>query len=257
MLALTDHDTVAGLDDARSAAQGKLTFINGIELSSRWRKIGVHIVGLDFDPEKLAHAVAQQQDARRARAATIARRLERKGFTDVLPGVLRVADGAEPGRVHFAQYLVQQGAVKTEAEAFRKWLGNGKLGDVKAVWPELDTIVQWILAAGGIAVLAHPHQYNLTHTRLRELVEDFKAAGGQAMEIAGHSINPNQRQNLIRLCESYALWGSRGSDFHRPTDWCELGKGAALPDTIVPVWARFQEARARADTETANENKHL
>lgn len=241
MLALTDHDTLAGLDEAHHAAEGRLQMINGIELSSRWRKIGVHIVGLDFNPQGLSEAVAQQHQARKERAEVIGKRLSRKGMAGALAGATEIADGAEISRVHFAQFLVQQGHVKTETEAFKKWLGTGKIGDVKANWPEMDTVVRWIVDAGGIAVLAHPHHYNLTHTKLRELVADFQSASGKAMEIAGCGINPNQRQNLVRLCQETSLWGSRGSDFHRPNAWTDLGKGPALPDGIEPVWQYFKQ----------------
>ncbi len=146
-----------------------------------------------------------------------------------------------PGRPHFAQALVDAGAVPGTRQAFQKYLGTGKPGDVATCWPELEQVVQWIRKAGGIAILAHPRRYGLTNNKLRQLVNSFQQAGGQALEVlsAGHS--PQDSGYLARLCLANDLWASGGSDFHWPDrPWSELGRLPELPTGLEPVWGHFR-----------------
>lgn len=241
VLALTDHDTLDGLAEARTAAAGRLTFVPGIEFSTTWNGIGVHILGLDFQPELLQPAVAFQEQVRQERAETIAQRLAKKGVENPLSGAQALAGEGQIGRPHFAKYLVQQGHFKREADAFKKWLGAGKFGDVKANWADLGQIIQWVKEAGGQAVIAHPHKYKMTNRKLRSFVEDFADLGGQGLEIASPGVTPTQRNSYVQLCQDFDLYGSRGSDFHTPNSpWTELGQVAALPSEIKPVWSAFK-----------------
>lgn len=244
-LALTDHDTLDGLPEARQAAGAAgIELINGIELSCLWKSQTIHVVGLDFDadaPGFLA-AVAEQTDNRWRRAAMIAERLERLKVPDLLERARACADGDVPGRPHFARVLIEAGVVKDTNQAFKRYLGAGKPGDVKAYWPELETVVRWILDAGGVAVLAHPRKYRLTATKLRALATDFQRAGGQALEVITSGQSSGDLGFLAELCRREGLWASQGSDFHFPgAPWCELGKIPALPDGLIPVWERFRQ----------------
>lgn len=239
-LALTDHDTVAGLTEAATEAslQG-IALIPGVEFSSQWQGLGVHIVGLQFDiaHPALQQALAQQSTARQARAIEIDRRLAKVGIRGALAGAERIASGALVGRPHFAQYLVEHGAVPSVAAAFKRYLGAGKIGDVKQGWLDVSAVVSAIVVSGGTAVLAHPLKYKITLTRLRRLLAEFCAAGGQAIEVSSGPQTPSETKSLAELAKSLGLSASCGSDFHTPTNaWQELGAYAAMPVGLTPVW---------------------
>lgn len=244
-LALTDHDTIAGLEVARSAASGSgLSLINGVELSCVWRSHTIHVVGLDFDerdPAFLA-ALERQNENRWQRARMIADRLSRLNVDQLLERATKVAGGGVPGRPHFAEVLVEDGVVPKVAHAFKRYLGTGKPGDVKACWPELPEVVQWIVAAGGIAVLAHPRKYRLTATRLRVLTADFGRAGGQGIEVSVSGQSSGDLGFVAELARREKLWASQGSDFHFPgAPWCELGRIMKMPEGLEPVWHHFRQ----------------
>lgn len=242
-LALTDHDTIAGLAEARAAAAGQgLQVIPGIELSCLWKSRTIHIVGLDFDPEdpRFLAALERQNENRWARARMIADRLSKLKVPDLLERATEASGGDVPGRPHFAKVLVQDEVVSNTAQAFKRHLGNGKPGDVKAYWPELPEVVQWITDAGGIAVLAHPRKYQLTATKLRDLTADFRRAGGRALEVSTSGQSSGDLGFLAELCRREELLASQGSDFHFPgAPWCELGRIMKMPDGLEPVWHCF------------------
>ena len=242
VLALTDHDTVAGVAEARAAAdQRGIVLITGIEFSCLWRGQTIHVVGLDFDGEDpdLLAAVQGQETVRHDRARTIDERLCHKGLPSVLEEARALAAGV-PGRPHFARALVERGIVSRSEAAFRRYLGNGRVGDIKACWPDLQEVVQWITRAGGQAVLAHPRKYGLTNNKLRRLISDFTAAGGRSIEVLSSGQSPQDTAYLARLCRESECSASGGSDFHGPErHWCELGKLPSLPEELTPVWQSF------------------
>ena len=124
--------------------------------------------------------------------------------------------------------------------AFKKYLGDGKTGDVKQHWADLPQIIEWIRDANGIAVLAHPLKYKLTRTKLKRLVDSFIQAGGQGMEVISGQQSPQHTREMGQLCADRDLLASCGSDFHMPGKvWAELGGFSALPADLTPVWDRF------------------
>ncbi|TNE79426.1 MAG: PHP domain-containing protein, partial [Gammaproteobacteria bacterium] len=185
VLAITDHDTTAAFEKLDLSAELATRVIPAIEFSTTWRKIGVHIVGLNIRPDSEAMRAGSlfQQQARRQRAEQIDEKLSHIGLPGTLAGAAALAGSDNIGRPHFAQYLIDIGAVSNMRQAFKKFLGAGKPGDVKQLWATLPQVIQWIRDAGGTAVLAHPDKYNLTRTKLLALVDDFMAAGGQGMEV--------------------------------------------------------------------------
>ncbi len=245
VLALTDHDTVMGVEPARTEAQAQgIQLINGIEFSTLWNGIGVHVVGLNVDIQhpSMQEAVAVQEQSRQTRAAMIAERLAKAGIGDALAGAEAIADGAVVGRPHFAKFLVAEGVVPTINAAFKKYLGAGKIGDVKQLWPEVGQAVTWVREAGGVAVLAHPVKYKMTRSKLCRLVEDFQAAGGQAIEVISGKQQPNITKDLTRIATKYELYASCGSDFHVPDQhWQELGAMEPLPSECRPVWLLWEQ----------------
>jgi len=240
MLAITDHDTVQGITALGAAIPAGLRLIPGIELSANWHNNGIHIVGLNIDLHNavLAAGIAQQGQARQARAATIAERLEKAGFTGVFAGARALANGDQQmGRPHFARYLADSGQIKDVSTAFKKYLGRGKCGDVRQGWPDLGTAIGWIRAAGGIAVLAHPAKYKLTNMKLEALCADFVIAGGQALEVVSGQQESTLTSRLARMANRHGLLASAGSDFHQPgQSWAQLGAVQPLPPDSRPVW---------------------
>ncbi|MEM1152607.1 MAG: PHP domain-containing protein [Pseudomonadota bacterium] len=248
MLAITDHDTVAGYLSAKKVlmseapARHDLQLIPGIEFSCCWSSTTIHIVGLGMDSEHEAmrYGLSLLNAARKDRSEAIAARLEKLGFVGALSGATALARSSQLGRPHFASWMVNQGHVKDHATAFNKFLGQGKTGDVKAYWPALKEVVSWIVAAGGVAVFAHPLKYQFTRMKLRRLVTDFVAAEGRAIEITSGRQRPEQIAQLKRLAAEFELEVSVGSDYHRdgpyfPPPGIELPKIKPLRG----VWERW------------------
>lgn len=248
VLALTDHDTTAGLAQARLQADSVgMKLVTGIEFSTQWRAYGIHILGLHFDEEHPAmkSAVARQQQARVTRSEQIAARLQKKGLPDLLADAVRCSESGVPGRPHFAQAMVEAGLVKDFQEAFKKYLGAGKAGDVKAGWPSVGEAVEWIREAGGLAVIAHPRKYDMTLTKLRALIEEFMAAGGQGIEVSVSGQKQGEIGLLVDLCRRSGLLASSGSDFHSPRfAWADLGSQARLPSDVPTVWDDWTDVQS-------------
>lgn len=249
MFALTDHDTVAGLEEAARCAQAAgLRCIAGTELSASWLGRTIHVVGLGFDPRSAAigGAVDARLALRMERARTIAVRLDRAGA----PGTAALAllAGVDvPTRTHFARALATLGAARDATHAFDRWLGHGKPGHVPSEWPSLEATVEAILGGGGTAVLAHPLRYRLSAGQRRTLVRTFAAAGGGALEVVIGGVAPHQIQTALGLALRADLAGSVGSDCHDPAlPWHRPGRLAKLPEVVVPVWNRWAAAPTRA-----------
>lgn len=240
-LALTDHDTVAGVAAASAAAKTfGMRVLPATELSTQWRGVNVHVVGLlpNGAQGALLEGLAAQAEAREMRAHEIARRLESLGLDDALARAREQAGSDRPlGRPDFARALVAAGVVPDIKAAFKKHLGNGKRGDVKAHWPFLSMAVGWIRDAGGVAVLAHPLRYGATRRKRGLLLDDFQAAGGEAVELISGFQNPDMTRDLARQLDERGLYGSVGSDFHFPGGPLAPGSMSPAPrSAVMPVW---------------------
>ncbi|MBB3190746.1 hypothetical protein FHR94_001980 [Halomonas cerina] len=240
-LALTDHDTMAGVEEARAAGEtAGLRVVPGTELSTQWRGINIHVVGLlpEGAQGDLVAGLVAQAEARHRRALAIAERLEKAGLDHALDRAREQADADRPlGRPDFARALVAAGLVPDMGSAFAKYLGNGKPGDIKAHWPYLAEAVAWILDAGGVAVLAHPLCHGLTRRKRGLLLDDFAAAGGQAAELVSGFQNPDVTRDLSRQLQERGLYASVGSDFHFPGGHLAPGSMSRVPRTATPpVW---------------------
>ena len=244
-LALTDHDTLDGLEEAHAAARSHgMRLIPGVEISVTWSGRTLHVVALGVDPSNaaLAQGLGAIRNGRLQRAETIARRLATIGIGSAFDGALGLA--ANPGiigRGHFARYLVAAGVVSDTRAAFRRFLGEGKPGYVRHSWAPLAQALDWIRQAGGIAVLAHPVRYGLRLARLRALFEEFRALGGFAVEVVTAAHSEQQAAEIAGLASTSGLAASAGTDFHSPDEsWLDLGQLAALPRGCAPVWQGWQ-----------------
>ena len=236
MLAITDHDTIDAYDNL---PQTGIEIISGVEFSTTWNKIGIHIIGLDFDLKSpfILNAIASQKLIRRQRAETIASRLEKHGLSDAYE---KLKHKNYIGRPDFAQLLVEQGLCKDFNQAFKKYLGAGKVGDVKNQWLSFNTIINAILNAGGIPVLAHPLHYKLTNTKLKKLISEYKLHGGIGIEVVNGYQNNDKTAYLIKLCQEFNMKASVGSDFHRHNQWKKLGCSVDIVNDVELVLSIMQ-----------------
>jgi len=240
---ITDHDTLEAYSESSVLDLKGMKLVPGCEFSSIWKGRTVHIVGLNLDiaSDVMRDATTAQAKAREQRSIQIADKLESRGMPGALEGARKYAKGAVLGRPHFASYLIDEGFAKDSCQAFRKFLGDGKIGDVKTHWRSVEEVVSWINRASGVAVLAHPLKYGMTQTKLRELLVEFTAAGGSAIEVVSGAQTPDQIQQLALLAAHFGLLSSAGSDFHRPgQSWADLGVVQPLPAGCIPVWSLWR-----------------
>ncbi len=234
VLAVSDHDTLNGFRRSQSyAAKHGIELIPAVEFSTRIEKINIHVValGVDVDHPAMAKAERFQDEIRHQRAETISAKLEKHlGLTDVFQNVQQVANGSVIGRPHFARYLVMQGVVSDMEAAFNKFLGAGKIGDIKLIWPEVGDIIDCIHQAGGKAVLAHPLKYKMTKTKLSRLIDDFWDMDGDAIEVVSSRQTKDDTGWMLRQVQKRDLLASFGSDFHASASWSDLGMFSEIPE---------------------------
>lgn len=242
-LALTDHDTIAGLAAAEAAAQQHgLQLIRGVELSVSWERRTLHVVGLNIDPDnaELRKGLEYLQTQRTARAQAIAEKLTKLGIEDAWQQVSSAAGDAQVTRTHFARLLVASGIASDLKQAFKRYLGSGKPAYVRADWASLRQAINWIHAAGGLAILAHPMRYPMTARWRERCIAAFKEAGGDGLEVCSGACAAHEVSEAAKLAQRYELLGSIGSDFHGPEQrWLQLGRLAPLPSHLTPVWSRL------------------
>ncbi len=239
--ALTDHDEVGGIAEAREAAAALgLRFVAGVEISVTWAGKTVHIVGLDIDENApaLTDGLASVRGGRVMRGREIADQLGRAGIAGAFEGALRHADNPEMlGRTHFARFLVEAGVRPSMTEVFRDFLVEGKPGFVPHRWATLEQAVGWIRSAGGQAVIAHPGRYAFSELQRNVLIDSFRDLGGVGIEVVTGSHTPDQYGEYARVAQQAGLLASRGSDFHGPSESrVDLGTLPPLPAGLSPVW---------------------
>ncbi len=237
VLSITDHDNV----DAYSVlykTKIPLKIITGIEFSTVWNKIGIHVIGLNIDIQSagLQSSINSQKVARRERAINISKRLEKHGLIDGYNKIIASTNPAQVGRPDFAKLLISEGIAKDWNQAFKKYLGAGKAGDVKSHWLSFDQVLDCILESGGIPVLAHPLYYKLTNSKLKRLLADFVKQGGIGLEVLNGYQNSDKTQYLCQLCREFGLRISVGSDFHEPDGRKKLGIDTKYFSGMDSVW---------------------
>lgn len=245
MLALTDHDDVSGLTEARTCAlEHGLQFINGVEISVTWKRRTLHIVGLRVDPEfaPLVSGLHAIRVGRHTRAEAIAQGLAQVGIAGTLEGAYRYANQGIISRAHFARHLIEQGHAKDMRTVFKKYMVKGKPGYVEHQWASLSDAVSWIINSGGVAVVAHPGRYDLGRTNMLLLMEEFRSLGGTAIEVVTGSHSVDQYAEYARLARMFGLRASAGSDYHGPEhSYMEMGRLPELPHGCEPVWRDWPE----------------
>ena len=211
-LALTDHDTIDGVPEARAAAAGRLDVIGGIEFSVEWARDELHVLGLFLDPSHpdIVRFCARARDERERRIERMVEALGRAHVPVPLEAVLAEANGATPARPHLARVLVRMGYAADLSKAFDSFLVPGRPGHVSRWLPSVVEVVALVRSAGGVTSLAHPGVHRISRNQLAELA----AQGIDAVE-ADHPDHPPTQ------VEAYERWGAPlgllmtgGSDFH-------------------------------------------
>jgi predicted metal-dependent phosphoesterase TrpH len=244
VLALTDHDELAGLGEAEATArEAGIALVAGAELSVTWQDETIHVVALGVDPSNaaLAEGLAGIRCGRDARARRIGEALEEAGISEAFEGALTyVTSERLISRTHFARYLVETGHARDMKDAFKRYLTAGKPGYVPHAWATLAQALGWINGAGAQAVIAHPGRYKLTPAELRRLVAEFRDLGGAALEVLSPSHNAAQYAEFATLARAYGLRASCGSDFHGPGESrMDLGDLPPMPAGVEPVWTNW------------------
>ena len=239
--ALTDHDEIGGQHRAAAAAHAHgMKYLTGTEISVTFVGQTVHIIGLGFDADdpQLRQGLADTRGGRGARAMEMSDGLAKVGILGAYEGALRYVGNPELiSRTHFARHLVESGVCKDTNEVFRRFLIEGKPGYVPHSWASLQHAVRWITAAGGVAVIAHPARYKFSANEEYALFTEFKAHGGQGVEVVTGSHTPAEYVKYGETAREFGLAASRGSDFHSPTEsHTDLGRLPYLPGELTAVW---------------------
>jgi len=244
VIALTDHDTVAGIAEARDAATGGLRVLSGCEFSIRLDADGgeIHLLGYGMrsdDPDLLAF-LAGARDGRSRRGERILALLEKLGVALTPADLESQAKGAALGRPHVARALLARGVVKNLDQAFDRFLGRGRPAYVPKVLPNVDQVTALVRAAGGVSAIAHPKD------RLdRPTLERLRERGVDGIEVRHPSHPPGVRTQLERIAQDLGMLSTGGSDAH--------GEAAASPshsviggERVPTEWVERIEALARS-----------
>lgn len=233
-IAVTDHDTVAGIEKAVEAAAGRLVVVPGVELSAEEDECEVHLLGyyVNYSHPALLKTLSDLVEKREGRVAKIVARLQGLGIGVSLKRVKKIASGGVPGRPHVARALIELGVVASIDEAFGRLIGRGcpayvpraRLGAVEAV--------RLIREAGGVAVLAHPGV-----NRSEMVLEQLLSAGLQGIEVEYPEHNTAQRAYFRELAGRYGLIVTGGSDYHGPDHRFPLGAAVVSFDTVRELQA--------------------
>ncbi len=245
-IALTDHDTVDGLDEASSYVKENypdMEFVPGIEFSTVEEGKDVHIVGLyiDHHNEEFKEKLGQFIDSRTVRNKEMCRKLtEEAGIPISYEELTGSFPGAVLTRAHYAKFMVDRGYAKSRNEVFDKYIGDNCPYYVEREKISPEEAISYVLEAKGVPVLAHPILYHLSDRKLDALVARLKNAGLNGIEAIYSTYSPSEERQIKELADKYDLLISGGSDFHganKPR--IDLGTGMGklfLPeDLLIPI----------------------
>lgn len=243
MLAITDHDTTLGYENVKDYAQQRgLKLIAGVEISTTWGGQGVHIVGLNFDVTHVAMTklLDFQRGARQIRYHVILEKLAKAKLPISEAELLTHVGDGQIGRPHIAHAMVAKGYVKNINQAFKQYLGAGKIGDVKNGWASLTDTVSAITDSGGVAVIAHPDKYKMTRSKTLRLIDEFIELGGRGIEVISAKQHVDITEKYAKIANDKGLYASLGSDFHRHVSYApNVGQLPTLPSSVTPIWRIF------------------
>lgn len=249
-IALTDHDTTAGVPEAAQAAERSgIELIPGIELSTTYGDKEIHIVGLFIDPknELLSAKTKEFRDCRDRRNEKMVAALQQEGFPITMEQLEQENPDCVITRANIARFLFHHGYIKSVQEAFDKYIGDGcrcYVGRFKISPMEAAALIR---QAGGVAILAHPLLYHMSSARLQQLIDDLKAAGLDGIEAIYSTYTPGEERLMKELASKNGLLISGGSDFHgsnKPSIRLGSGKGSLfVPYSVLSALRQAAEHR--------------
>jgi 3',5'-nucleoside bisphosphate phosphatase len=248
VLALTDHDTAAGLEPASRALPAGLTLLPGMELSCRMDGHSVHVLGYLFDPAEpeLAAELAAIRDSRVHRAQAMVARLQALGAPVTWEQVRAIAGGGVVGRPHIARALVDAGVIGSVREAFGpEWIGPGGRAHVTRYALDPARAIALVRQAGGVTVLAHPRSSTRGWLVPDEAIAALAAAGLTGVEVNHPNQDQPQRERLADLAASLDLVASGGSDDHGELTGYRLGSETIDPGEYERLIAARKEPPCR------------
>lgn len=233
-IAVTDHDTTAGVDEARQAAAGRIEIITGIEINTVWTRpdgtgADVHVLGYFFDADNAAlkDLLAKQQCARRAFVDDTIEMVKKTGITLTFDQVQSHVGRGSIGRPHIIRAIVDAGGAETVDEAWEKYMSRSSPFYVERRSVKPHEAVAAITAAGGMTSIAHPHK----EVALQELIDELKPQGLQALEAYHRSHDLPDVKRLLQVASQNGLTVTGGSDCHGSYK----GYPAAIGSVHVPL----------------------
>lgn len=242
ILAITDHDTTSGWDEAMAAAQHRdLEIVPGLELSTVHNGRSMHILGFYPDRDQIQTPLQERLAGRHRRAQKILAKLAELGY----PVELEPRNNLAPGRPHIAVALVRAGYAQSSQEAFDRWLGSGKPAYVEYEKFAATDGIRLLRQCHAVPVWAHP--YLFSGGEVEDVLPELVSAGLLGIEVYHPTHSPSQRRKLEDLCQRYSLIKTGGSDYHGPAKvddrHCGLNQ-LHLPATLlVPLQAAAQQLR--------------
>lgn len=238
-IALTDHDSLAGIDEARESGERLgVRVVAGVELSAFDAEGEVHLLGLHVDhPEALERHLEAFREARRSRGEQIVARLNALGVHIGFDDVLQQANGGAIGRPHVARALIANGWARDSRDAFDRYLGQGRPACVEKERLGTEDAIAFIHEAGGLAVFAHPGE-----SGRRARVEPLVRQGLDGLELRHPSHSAEDVARLTALNDFFGLVPSGGSDWHGAT----AGSRTLGTQRVPAEWLALQDARVDA-----------
>jgi 3',5'-nucleoside bisphosphate phosphatase len=252
VIALTDHDTVAGHRAAARALAPGLTLLPGAELSCRLEGHSVHLLAYLFDPENeaLAGELAEIRESRLFRARAMVDKLAALGVPVTWEQVSEIAGGGVVGRPHIARALMAAGVVASIDEAFAPaWLGPGGRAHVSRYALDPVRAIRLVQAAGGVSVLAHPRGSGRGWQLPTDVITDLSRAGLTGIEVNHPQHDARERARLGELAQALRLIASGGSDDHGALTGFRLGAEQAPDGSYEALIEHATGARPITGTE--------
>ena len=217
VLALTDHDTTAGIEEAqREAEKQGIIFLGGIEITVQWTSGEFHLLGLGIKntSEEMKALIQFLKDARYQRNSQMAQKLREEGVDITLEEVQKRFDIPNIGRPHFASVLEEKGIVRRRQQAFDRYFAKGRPCYVDRTGADLDAAIKAIVTSGGLPVLAHPLSLYVSWGRMEETLTNIRDHGVKGLEAWHPGARVAEAERFEQLAHKLGMCVTAGSDYH-------------------------------------------
>lgn len=246
-IAITDHDTIEGIEEAMHVGnQLGVEVVSGLELSIKHGDSAVHLLGYLFKPSdnELLLALRRLQTARLERNKVILANLNRLGVDIDMQELDKISCHGQSGRPHIAQILIQKGVVKNMDEAFDRYLARGGMAYAPRAVLQADAAIEMIKNAGGLAILAHPQQLEKSGKDVNAVIGKLRTAGLDGVEVYYPTHSRQFKKKLLVIAKKLDLLITGGSDYHgtiRPGTTLAGGRNCSVPRNVLEEMKRRVE----------------